>query len=89
MNVQDVVYNWLTVKVVVDELPDDEAAKETYELFDNMLREEQGIEDISYEVDDEMYIVTYEHEGKKKTQRFLVELVNTLLNTIKNPPKTT
>jgi hypothetical protein len=62
-SVQDALYNWLTIKVVAEARPDDEAAQETYELFDSMLREDHGITSVTIEKLDEMYLVTYEKKG--------------------------
>ena len=38
-SVQDAIYNWLTIKVVIDHRPEDTAAKETVLWFENTLQE--------------------------------------------------
>lgn len=45
-SVQDALYNWLTIKTVVEARPDDSAAKETYLLFQNMIYEEHKLRNV-------------------------------------------
>ena len=43
-SVQDTLYNWLTIKVVCDARPDDTAAKETLNLFEEMLTDDHHLQ---------------------------------------------
>jgi hypothetical protein len=86
-SVQDALYNWLTIKVVAEARPDDEAAQETYELFDSMLREDHGITSVTIEKLDEMYLVTYEKQGETKSTRFPAELIDCYLDHMKREPE--
>ena len=63
-SVQDALYNWLTIKVVCDERPTDKAAVETESMFLAILEEDHKVSDITIEVDDVMYHISYVKEGK-------------------------
>ncbi|OCA85586.1 hypothetical protein A8F94_11920 [Bacillus sp. FJAT-27225] len=86
-SVQDTLYNWLTIKVVCDARPDDTAALETKEIFDEMLVETHGISEINIETDEEMYYVHYVREGETKKARFPRELIEVMLNQINLEPE--
>ncbi|WP_043933473.1 hypothetical protein [Bacillus sp. EB01] len=85
-SVQDTLYNWLTIKVVSDARPDDTAAQETKQMFDEMLVENHGVSDIKIETDEEMYYVHYVREGESKKTRFPRELIEVMLNQINLEP---
>ena len=38
-SLQDAIYNWLTIKIVSDARPDDTAALETTQMFEQILAE--------------------------------------------------
>lgn len=86
MSLQDIVYNWLTIKVVVDARPDDMAAVETKEMFEELLAEEHGIHELEVNVDEEMYYVDIEKDGKLKTYRFPCDLIEVMLDQINDEP---
>lgn len=85
-SLQDAIYNWLTIKVVCDARPDDSAAIETKELFEGMLSEDHGIENLRVTKDDTMYHVHYSINEENKQKRFPIELVDILLNQISDNP---
>lgn len=86
-SVQDVLYNWLTIKIVADARPFDEAAQETYTLFHNMLYEDHQLCNVKVEKKDDMYIVTYEKGKEKKFTRFPLELIDCFLEQIEREPE--
>lgn len=86
-SLQDAIYNWLTIKVVIDERPDDTAALETEKMFYDSLIEKHALSNIEVTTDDEMYYVQFEHEGEKKKQRFPRELIEVMLNQIMQQPE--
>lgn len=86
-SIQDALYNWLTIKVVCDARPDDTAAVETKDLFENILTEDLGVTELDVTKDDTMYYVTYKVAGENKKNRFPVELIEILLNQINQDPK--
>lgn len=88
MRVEDALFNWLQIKLVADGRPDDSAAKETVTFFEEILREDHGLEFFGIgNMDDSMYHVTYTVEGKKKTQLFDRERADQLLIDINATPQ--
>ena len=75
-SVQDALYNWLTIKTVAEARPDDSAAKETYLLFQNMVYEEHKLRNVEVEKNEEMYLITYEINGERKSARFPLEAID-------------
>jgi hypothetical protein len=86
-SLQDALYNWLTIKVVCDERPDDKAAVETKELFDNILIDDHGVTDIKVTTDAAMYYIEYQHQGETKKGRYPRELIEIMLNQINLEPE--
>lgn len=85
-SLQDALYNWLTIKVVCDARPDDSAAVETKDLFENILTEDHSIRDLEVTKDESMYYISYFSNGENKKTRFPIELVEVLLNQINENP---
>jgi hypothetical protein len=86
-SLQDTLYNWLTIKVVVDERPDDTAAVDTEKMFYEMLVEDQGLKNIEVTTDAVMYYVHYDLDGERKSSRFPRELIEVMLNQINESPE--
>ncbi|KAB2337365.1 hypothetical protein F7731_07070 [Cytobacillus depressus] len=86
-SLQDTLYNWLTIKIVSLERPDDTAAVETEEMFAAMLRDEHELSNIEIEKDDVMYYVHYDQNGERKKSRFPRELIEVMLNQINSEPE--
>ncbi|MDE5413118.1 hypothetical protein [Alkalihalobacterium chitinilyticum] len=87
MNLQDALYNWLSIKVVHEARPDDQAALDTYEFFSTILTEDHKLEQIVVEVVDPMYIVRYVKDGNDEQKQFPIELIEALLVQIESEPK--
>lgn len=85
-SLQDAIYNWLTIKVVSDARPDDLAAMETKDMFEEMLKADYGVADLSISKDDSMYHVAYIVKEENQQKRFPVELVEILLEQINGNP---
>jgi hypothetical protein len=85
-SVQDALYNWLSIKVVCDVRPEDTAAKETLDLFDEIIKDEHQLTNIEITKDDVMYYVSYTHEGESKKTRFPRDLIEVMLNQINQEP---
>lgn len=85
-SVQDVLYNWLTIKVVCDARPDDTAAGETLTHFEELLSEHQ-VSNIELTKDDVMYYVSYQQGDEQKKTRFPRELIEIMLNQINREPE--
>jgi hypothetical protein len=86
-SLQDAIYNWLTIKVVSEHRPDDNSAYETMRLFEAILIEDNGLENIQVTKDEQMYFVHYELAGEKKQIRFPAELIEVMLQQIKAEPE--
>ncbi|MBP2239980.1 hypothetical protein J2Z40_000533 [Cytobacillus eiseniae] len=87
-SLQDALYNWLTIKIVCDERPDDHAAAETEAMFWGMLVDDHHLTNIEIETDEIMYYVHYDHNGERKKTRYPRELIEIMLNQISaNPEK--
>jgi hypothetical protein len=86
-SLQDALYNWLTIKVVSDERPEDTPAKDTMELFEEILKEEHGLQKIQVEKESDMYIIHFVKNEEEKVSRFPVDLIEVMLNQIKSEPE--
>jgi hypothetical protein len=88
MLLNDVVFNWLQMKIVSEARPDDQAAQETLEFFDLILREDHLAQNIQVQFEGEhQYLVTYIRESERVTQRIDREAVEMLLTDINSNPK--
>ncbi|MGX6442092.1 hypothetical protein ACWM35_02505 [Neobacillus sp. K501] len=85
-SVQDALYNWLSIKVVCDARPEDTAARETLDLFDDMIMNEYRLTNIEVTTDEMMYYVSYIQGGETKKTRFPRELIEVMLNQINEEP---
>ncbi len=86
-SLQDAIYNWLTIKVVAEARPDDKAAKETFDLFEDILVNEFKLKDIEIEKDDVMYLVKYTIDGEAKSARFPIQLIDIMHDQIQQHPE--
>lgn len=84
---QDALYNWLTIKIVSNARPDDSAAKETTELFEEILLTKFGATDLEISKDKTLYHISYTHEGEKKENRFPIILADFTLDQINENPE--
>ncbi|WP_066252492.1 hypothetical protein [Neobacillus drentensis] len=85
-SVQDTLYNWLTIKVVCDERPDDTAAKDTLNLFEEMITD-LHLSNLVVTKDDLMYYVSYQQGEETKKARFPQELIEVMLKQINQDPE--
>lgn len=87
MKLDDALFNWLQIRVVADARPDDDSAVETARFFHEMLTEDHQLTELTYTVDETMYMLRYIVDGKRKTQMYDKEAVEQLLTAIQNEPK--
>ncbi|TKD71801.1 hypothetical protein [Pseudalkalibacillus hwajinpoensis] len=87
MNLQDAMYNWLSIKVVADERKTDQAAQDTSSFFEEILTEDHGVTNIAIEVTPDYYVVTYRQNDQEESKKFPIELIDALLLSIQNEPK--
>lgn len=86
-SLQDTLYNWLSIKVVSDARRDDSAAKETVDLFQEMLKKDFNITSLTISKDEELYYIHYVHNNEEALQRFPKELIECILNGINEHPE--
>lgn len=87
MNLDDAIYNWLSIKLVAEAREDDLAAKDTYDFFSDILSEEHLVEEIEATKDDLWYIVDYIIDGEKLQKQYPSKLIEALLLQIESEPK--
>jgi hypothetical protein len=87
MSLQDKLYNWLTIKVVVEARPEDTAAKDTMNMFEQLLAEENGIQSPEVTMDEDMYYIEVNTNENQKTYRFPRDLIEVMLDQISNEPE--
>ncbi|MED4401718.1 hypothetical protein [Metabacillus fastidiosus] len=85
-SLRDNLYNWLTIKAVADFRKEDEAAQQTADLFYEMLTVDFKLENIEVTKDDSFYIVTYVHEEEAQKATFPIELIEVMLEQMKEEP---
>lgn len=85
-SLQDALYNWLTIKIVSDERPDDTAAVETTQMFEKILLEEHKVDSHEVKRDALMYYVRVEQGGETKEYRFPRDLIEVMLDQINQEP---
>jgi hypothetical protein len=86
-SVQDAIYNWLTIKIVADARKEDKSAQETEQFFFSLLKEEHDIENVKVNKKEPMYIVTFTVAGEEKKQQYPIELIDIMLEQIKELPE--
>lgn len=69
-SVQDAIYNWLTIKIVIDARPEDTAAVETEKMFYDILLEKHMLSNIEVSKDEDMYYVHFDEQGERKSKGF-------------------
>lgn len=87
MKLEDALFNWLQIKYVAEQRPQDQAAQETYQFFSQILKEDHQLEEIEVSVEKGMYLVQYSKHGKREAQRYPKEFVHQLLIDIEAEPK--
>jgi hypothetical protein len=88
LTLQDALFNWLQMTIVAEARPEDHAAKETQQFFEQILREDHGLSDFHIEQKDETRLhIRFEQDGESKKQMFDRESSEKLLEDILSNPK--
>lgn len=87
MRVEDVFFNWLQMKIVSDARPEDRAAEDTKDFFEEILREDHAVTSWGTTSDDTRIYIAYEQNGGSKKLFFDKELAGQLLTDINSNPK--
>ncbi len=87
LSLQDALSNWLSIYLVVEIHPTDEAAQETADWFQTVLSEDHQVTKLSYEIRDGLYHVFYTQNGEQQTKSYPPEYVEVILNQIEEHPE--
>ncbi|MBD2870149.1 hypothetical protein [Paenibacillus arenilitoris] len=88
MKLEDAMFNWLQIRLVADARPDDRAAIDTADFFEQILREDHGLTDFAIaKTDATMIHVKFEKDGRLKLQLYPREEAEQLLADIESNPK--
>ncbi|WP_025026254.1 hypothetical protein [Caldalkalibacillus mannanilyticus] len=87
MTLEDAIFNYLQIKHVAVNRPDDGAAQETFQFFQEILDEDFKLEDFKEELQDGMYIVRFIYEEAEQVKEYPAEFVQQLLLDIQSEPK--
>jgi hypothetical protein len=87
MKLVDALSNWLSIKKVYEERPHDLAAKDTFEFFSEILKEDHQVEIQSITMQGPFYIVLFTADGVEKSERFFADMVDALYEGIQNEPR--
>jgi hypothetical protein len=87
MRLEDALFNWMQMKIVAEARQDDLAAEETWQFFEEMLREDHAVSSFEMTKDDTMVHIDYVVDGTKKKLMFHRESAEQLLYDINSNPK--
>ncbi|MBD1380938.1 hypothetical protein [Metabacillus arenae] len=86
-SLQDALYNWLSIQVVADSRPDDLAAAETAQLFQDILKEEHDVVVKEIMRDEVMYTIHFLKKGAEQQYQFPVDLIDVMIDQMKEEPE--
>lgn len=87
MTLEDVMFNWLQMRYVVEQRPDDKAAYDTYAFFTDILEQDHGLANIQVASEGPVYKVSYVLDHSNESKTFPIEFVHQLLHDIAKEPK--
>lgn len=88
MRIDDALFNWLQMEIVVEGRPDDRAAVDTRDFFLQILTEDHDISEIGIKEKDENWItISYVRQGRPNEWRVPREAAEQLLIDIEANPK--
>lgn len=87
MKLQEALYNWLTIRMVAEARPEDQAAQETCEFFLEILQEDHHLENLVVSSEDNHYNVHFVKDGCEQNKQFPKPLIDSLLKSIQSEPK--
>ncbi|HWO74845.1 MAG TPA: hypothetical protein VNM69_02885 [Bacillus sp. (in: firmicutes)] len=86
-SLQEAFYNWLTIREVALERPNDEAANETADMFYDILRNQFRVAEIRVEKDEQKVTVNYVLEGEQKQLQLPRNYVESMINQMNKDPE--
>lgn len=88
MRIEDALFNWLQIKNVAEARPEDISAKNTVDFFEEILREDYKLSDITMNsFGDDLLQVSYILDGTSHQKSFDRERTEQLLHDINANPR--
>ncbi|WP_028549254.1 hypothetical protein [Paenibacillus sp. UNC451MF] len=87
MKLEDALFNWLQMKIVSEARPEDKAAEETRLFFEEILREDHAVSELTTSDEDMRIHITYEVNGSSSKLYFDKDYAEQLLHDINSNPK--
>lgn len=87
MRLEDALDNWLQISIVAKTRSSDRSAKDTVQFFTDMLKEDHGVENLSFEKEKDFYHVTYEQSGSTHTRQYRRDQAELLIQQIQAEPR--
>ncbi|MDQ0416355.1 hypothetical protein J2Z48_000519 [Croceifilum oryzae] len=87
MHLEDALDNWLQISIVAKNRSSDRSAKDTVQFFTDMLKEDHGVENLSFEKTKDYYQVTYEQDGTTQTKSYRFDQAELLIQQIQAEPR--
>ncbi|MGL4820722.1 MAG: hypothetical protein ACRC5C_12185 [Bacilli bacterium] len=73
---QDTLFNYLSIRSMYAHFRDDYAAKETFELFEEILKRDFDVQNITVRTDGHFYSVAVQKTDMEETHRLPIEMVD-------------
>jgi hypothetical protein len=87
MNLDDVLNNWVQLKLVADYRPDDEAAQVSLDHVTDILSKEYKVQEISVSKHRDSYDVMFTIDGHENQKAFTAQSAEVLLQFINENPE--
>lgn len=87
MKREDALANWLQIRIVADARPDDRSAADTAAFFEAILKEDHQASNLTYEANEDSYVVSVLCNQEKVEQRYDREEAESLLRAIELEPR--
>ncbi|HET7629542.1 MAG TPA: hypothetical protein VFK44_14310 [Bacillales bacterium] len=87
MKLEEALYNWLSIKIVSDARPDDQAAADTHRFFREILEQDHGVDGLEVTVADDEYRVHYQIGGVESERCYPARTAQSLLRSIEAEPR--
>lgn len=87
MKLTDALFNWLQIAIVAEARPADKSAQETVLFFEKMLKEDQEVTELTKELHEHHYVLSFLHQGEKKTESIFQDSADQLLKEILAEPR--
>ncbi len=87
LQLTDALFNWLQIQIVWEARPNDRSARDTVLFFEEMLREDHQVSQLTKKIQQDTYVIDYEQNGEPRSQSFPRDAAEQLLKDILAEPK--